>query len=928
MKYLQFFLYFSFITLFSGASLGQNFPNDTLILKELDTQFYIQKASSFLDFTRAQSFNQIQKQKFIKSKKPLFDLQAKMWYQFYISPQIESKELILSAGYSDLTEIFVPFKKTYQKYIVGRHTKKRVKFGVFDKSYVVIPIDSINFNNPFYFNKVAISRTGEINQSSIGSVIISNNASLWKTKKDSLIGYSHTKLLFLVIFSIAMFIFLVNYIVTRDINFLNYSIYLLFTILIFITVIPFLVNFLTKINPLLIDAVVNSSVILTSICYFNFVIVFVEVKQKFPKIYPFVKLVINTSLVLGIFSFFQILIWPYFKYRFILLNSFDIAFLVISVFVFIYLIFKKLTLLDRIVLMGSFLLIVGQLLSFSTGEQLYFLFAVVLEIIAFSSVVSLKNKVTLTHNLKYEASLKEETLRTKNLQELDTLKSNFITNISHEFRTPLTIVLGYVSNLKKKFEESSLENQDLITIEKNSENLLGLVNQMLDLAKLEQGKLSINMQKSNLANYIKMLIKSFEYQAKEKKISLQFSTTLQDAILDFDAEKIRQIVSNLVSNAMKFTEENGKISIVLSEKGLAYQISVIDTGRGIPTKDIPKIFDRFYQIENNHFKISQGTGIGLALTKELVHLLDGSIHVTSSIGEGTQFEITLPLTREAYDKENLLLEKTHVDTPIYTPKSTKKLNEENAPTILVVEDNKDMLRYILSCVQHRFKTITASNGKKGFEKAISKTPDIVISDVMMPVMDGFELTQKLQQEIATNHIPIILLTSRAMREDKMEGIQSGADVYLTKPFQKEELLLRIDTLIKKRRILQERYQLGSMILKKKSNHELLEDKNVLFLNKAITEVHKHLEDASFNAKNLSQALALSESQLYRKLKAITNYSTAIFIRNIRLNRAKELLETTSKSVSEIAYEVGFNDPKWFSKVFKETFDKTPTSFRK
>lgn len=516
----------------------------------------------------------------------------------------------------------------------------------------------------------------------------------------------------------------------------------------------------------------------------------------------------------------------------------------------------------------------------------------------------------------------------KRLQDLDDLKSRFITNITHEFRTPLTVILGYVQNLKPKLKKTAIASDELLTIEKNSENLLGLVNQMLDLAKLEQGRLKVTYYKNDIAAYAKVLLESFESYALEKEINLHFHSSLQDPNLDYDEEKLRQILTNLVSNAIKFTENKGSVTVALTENENNLNIEVQDTGSGIPAEDLPQIFDRFYQVENNSFKVSQGTGIGLALTKELTQLMNGSITVKSILNEGTTFRITLPISRKATYKEITIPKSNVITQHIYVPEKESVSVPEDAPLILVVEDNKDMSRYIVSCLQENYNIEVAYNGKKGLEKALEITPDIVLSDVMMPEMDGFEMTRQLQGLEATNHIPVVLLTSKALQEDKMEGLESGAEAYLNKPFQKAELLLRLEKLIAKRRLLQSKYRVTDLLEPKKALTQKLPDKNRIFLEKAISLIEKELENPEFTPSRLAQELALSDSQLYRKLKAITNTSTALFMRGVRLEKAKGLLLTTDKTISEIAYETGFTDPNWFGKAFKEQFETTPSVFRK
>ncbi|MDO6596397.1 ATP-binding protein [Oceanihabitans sp. 2_MG-2023] len=512
------------------------------------------------------------------------------------------------------------------------------------------------------------------------------------------------------------------------------------------------------------------------------------------------------------------------------------------------------------------------------------------------------------------------------LQELDSLKSRFITNITHEFRTPLTIILGYLDNLKEQFLEKDDVTTSLNTIEQNSNSLLNLVNQMLDLAKLEKGQLNINLIQNDIVAFSSHITNSFLSIAKDKQIKLNFNSNPEKIIMDFDAEKMRQILTNLISNALKFSPEDSELKIHINKlKNSTLQILIMDEGYGIPEEELPLIFDRFFQVENNEHKISQGTGIGLALTKELVELFKGSISVKSTLGTGTTFTITLPITNNVEEK-SIELNNKQLSIGTVVPQLNDIIVNDDSNTVLIIEDNVDMARYIASCLQPDYKVSFAKNGKEGLKLAETTIPDVVVTDVMMPIMDGFELTQKLQANTKTNHIPIIMLTSKAMQEDKLEGITSGVDAYLTKPFQKEELRLRMKMLITKRKQLQKTYSIPTILEQKEEQPKPI-DKNIIFLNKAIESVHKHLDNSNFGAAELAKFMLMSDSQLYRKLKAISNTSTAIFIRKVRLEKAKELLKTSNLTVSEIAYASGFNDPNWFSKAFKEEFHKSPTSFR-
>lgn len=754
-------------------------------------------------------------------------------------------------------------------------------------------------------------------------MVLADNIFIWKNKKDKAIGYTRIEHVFIAAFLIAMFIFFANYLVTKDRNFLNYSLYLLFTSLIFANRLSFAVNFSNIIHPIFMDCITTVSIVMASVSYFYFVITFLDVKENYPKIYPLAKYTVIGSLIVATFIIIQLLFIPYLSFRFLILDIYNIVFLVISVFVFIYLVRQRLSLIHRIIIFGSFLLIIGQLLSLITASAFYFIGAVILEIIAFSSVVSFQNKLSSYNRLVSENALQKEKTERENLQELTQLKSRFITNITHEFRTPLTIIQGYVDNLNEYFNGNEKVTATLNTIKQSSNNLLNLVNQMLDLDALENKKLGINLIQDDVVSFTLKIINRLNNLALEKQINIDFNTNETKILMDFDAEKLRQILSNLIFNAIKFSPENSEIKIALKKcENHTLQIKVSDQGFGIADKDIPFIFDRFYQVESETQKIYQGTGIGLALTKELVELFDATISVESQLNQGSTFTVILPITSNAPLERAIqdidIINSTHQNVPIT---ATHLLN-----TVLIVEDNKAMANFIASCLNLTYNILFATDGKAGLEQAETSIPDIIITDIMMPFVDGFELIQKLQENPKTNHIPIIALTSKSEHEDKLEGISSGADVYLTKPFEKDELILRTQMLIAKRLQLQERYNIEDLIENK--NDSLTQtDKNIVFLNSLMRAVHQHIDDSHFGSKELAAFLAMSDSQLYRKLKAISNTSTAIFIRKVRLEKAKEMLINTDLSVSEIAYATGFNDPNWFSKAFKEEFKLSPSEAR-
>jgi len=521
----------------------------------------------------------------------------------------------------------------------------------------------------------------------------------------------------------------------------------------------------------------------------------------------------------------------------------------------------------------------------------------------------------------------------RRLQELNALKTRLYTNITHEFRTPLTVIMGMVNNIKGHNEEKQL-------IKRNSKNLLRLVNQLLDMSKLDSGLLKVETVHADIIYYLKYLTESFFSMANEKQIQLSFSTELQELFMDFDEEKIQHIIYNLLSNALKFTPEGGTITLHVKDLQLLgkphLQIKISDTGTGIPPEDLPFIFNRFYQVENTKSTahIYSGTGIGLAITKELVELLGGHIVVESRINVGSDFLVFLPITQAAVTSQKVM------DSVFLPSQATTRqdnidatfhwmLDEEDIarPSLLIIEDNQDVIRYIESLLQKSFQIETASNGQEGIDKALASLPDIIISDVMMPQKDGYTVCQELKKDDRSSHIPIILLTAKATTEDRMEGLRGGADAYLVKPFNKEELFIRLEQLINLRKRLQQHYSSKEFLLTPEVNKPI-HSPDEIFLHKLIKTVRNRLDDTELSVDDLCQAANLSNMQVNRKLKALTGKTPSRFIRAMRLQKALELLQTTNLNISEIAYNLGFSDPNYFSRVFSEEFGYPPGSLRK
>lgn len=516
------------------------------------------------------------------------------------------------------------------------------------------------------------------------------------------------------------------------------------------------------------------------------------------------------------------------------------------------------------------------------------------------------------------------------LEELDVLKSHFFTNISHEFRTPLTIISGMIDQVKTK-PELWLEKGSQM-IKQNTLSLLNLVNQILDLRKLESGALKLDLVQGDIIQYLRYITESHQSYAENNDLKLHFLAAQSSLKMDYDLDKILRVISNLLSNAVKYKVEKGDIYFHIDEKTenekRYLQIRIQDTGLGIPDSELKHIFDRFYQVDDSgnyrDTRKSEGTGIGLALTREFVKLMRGDIEVESELGVGTTFSIKLPITNNSIISEAFLpIETPTIESPDIIksnfPLNTADLSTEK-PLLLIVEDNPDVQQFLVACLEEDYQLQIEDNGQKGIDSAIEQVPALIVSDVMMPVKDGFELCETLKKDERTSHIPIILLTAKADMDSKISGLEKGADAYLTKPFEQNELLVRLKKLLELRIKLQEQYR---SLEPKETNHP--ED---IFIQKVRNAIEKNINNEDFGTMQLCRAVALSRAQLHNKIKALTGLSTSIFIRSIRLKKAKYLLETTDLIVSEVAYEVGFKNPAYFSTSYLEEFNISPSKTRK
>jgi len=497
--------------------------------------------------------------------------------------------------------------------------------------------------------------------------------------------------------------------------------------------------------------------------------------------------------------------------------------------------------------------------------------------------------------------------KNQQLRTINEAKSKLFADISHEFRTPLTIIQGLT-------EEVPMDLKRKDTINRSSQDLLRLVDELRDLSMLESSHLSLDYKQADFISYIEYLSESFHSLAEQKNINLTFQANQEELVMDYDEKRIRQIITNLISNAIHFTQENGSVDINITTSEDQCILSIKDNGAGISKSDQTKIFERYYSNHENATGSYTGTGIGLSLVEELVALMKGKIIIKSKLSVGSEFILTLPVHRKAPLSEQLYNKGDHITDAV--PQAHVQYNTTDQ-LILIVEDNADISEYIKNCLSDHYKILIAAHGKSGFEYAATHIPDIIISDLMMPVMDGIELMKALKADHKTNHIPVIMLTAKSAQEDRELALSCGADSYLTKPFSKNELRIRIDNIMQRTKLLQEKYGDGSIVLRKDIPEWLTK------LNELIqSELQEEL-----NVELICKKIFMSRSQLHRKLKAITGQSISAYIKNMRMQKANQLLQGTTQSIIQIAHTIGYRNAGHFATDYKKIFGMSPSEMR-
>lgn len=513
------------------------------------------------------------------------------------------------------------------------------------------------------------------------------------------------------------------------------------------------------------------------------------------------------------------------------------------------------------------------------------------------------------------------------LRALNATQSRFFANLSHEFRTPLTLILGALDELKTT-DTPRTQPVVLRGMQHQAYRLLRLINQLLDLSKLDAGNMTLKAQRRDIVAFIEGIAASFAGLASRQHITLDFRATADPVFLAFDADKLEKVLYNLLSNACKFTPDGGKVQVSVAVTDADVTIHVRDTGPGIPEADLPHIFDRFYQVQGGEATL--GSGIGLALSRELVQLHGGDLTVVSAPGFGTTFVMSIPKMIVATIKEAAPALPAVPEDVVEAFASWSgdgadvPAAPEDAPLVLIVEDNANVRDYLKQCLGRRYRVVEAVNGVEGLVQAQERVPDLIISDIMMPEMDGLTFCRHLKADERLRIIPVIILTAKVTQENKLEGLEAGADDYLFKPFHATELLIRAENLIEIRKRLRQQFSQEVVV---KGTQVVVESADAVFLENVRAVIEANLADTTFSVERLADAVHLSRRQLHRKLSVLTNLSTVGYIRMLRLERAAQLLEQQAGTVSEIAYQVGFQDANYFARLFRQTYDVAPSAYR-
>ena len=859
---------------------------------------------------------------FIEGKEEKVTIGKSYWSRFKLNiPEgIDAKILKFILPLGDKMVLYVPLKDgKYREYVSGLSAPKPKIFKFEHIAFDYVEVSQIDLERPFYLKNMPMMVFG-IN-SAYQDIYVEAHGEipdfLKKEKRDELYAqeeFNYEFILLIGMIMISFVFFLIHYAITGHVYFLFYSLYLFFLIFNYGYRTFYFYNWYSQFHEHIYFYINQNGQLLANLCYMFFVWSFIDIKTNYKKLYPIYKWTVIIFIVFIITYDTIIILNPFFEYHEIMMKTSTYVMALLSFGFVGYMFFTKRLVHTAVIFIGSVMLLIGYVAAITFNNFFILVPLVIVETIFFMSVIAYLD----LRNFK-------KSLETDKLKEIDAFKSKFFTNISHEFRTPITLIKGPLEDQLQSEALSKSDRKNLLTAQRNTNRLENLVEQMLTLAKLESGAMKLQVQPANIPIFFKANAASFNFSCKEKNIDFTIDVTKDEIVDWFDADALERILFNLLGNAIKYTPENGKIEVRGKRHKDNYEIIVSNTGNYLNAEQKENIFKRFYQIENNQSSV----GIGLALTKELTELHHGTITVNGSKNGMVKFIVKIPVARNAYTEGEVISEILRNDDILIPAISSEKIPEfnvslpEDAPIVLIADDNLDIRDYIASIFNNKANILQAANGKIGFESALKNIPDIVISDVMMPEDDGFTFTKNLKENELTSHIPVILLTAKSKITDKLEGMNIGADAYITKPFSSQLLKATVENLLENRRKLQQRFSQEIILMPKDIAVSSADEK---FLERLQEVMDICITKSDFSAEEFSTEMGVSRMQLHRKLKGLTGQSTSEFLRSQRLKLAATLLRTHKVSISEAGYTVGFNDPSYFAKCFKQEFGCSPSDY--
>lgn len=906
------------------ALIGQDKTYGESLLKVIqkDTLYHLDGyLEYFPDKTRTLTFEEVLDKTFYPFSNDSINSESLSWYSFKLQPKIASDSLMIRLYIADEASIYVPMNSGYNRFTRGKLVKQDKKIAyTIEMGLLSIATRNINFSKPFYLSKNPISSWGIADLQLAPSIFFTDDGRTirnvyLKAEDDGLYIF------LLGITFISSILFLVNFWVTGDKSFLIYSLYLFFVTIYYGNRLPAFMDLYNDFAPRAFFYINQTTHIANIGLYTLFVMYFLNFKENFKSAYAFTRNLLWGVVAFGFIYTLFMFIYPYFPYRILSMEIFRIAFTVLSFCLFIYLMFQKPDLVAKVILIGSLLLIIGNAVAVFIGDFTFFLKMSVVEIVIFSGIVSYKNQMTEKARLNNKYALEIEKKEKKALLEIDNAKSTFFENISHEFRTPLTLIKSPIENaLNRKAKPTE---KVLKMIARNTNRLDGLIDDLLSLSKLQSGKMELKKTVQSPLLQLRQICAQFQSYAEDKKIDYKVYVEKKNSAASYDKGILEKIVTNLVSNALKYTPSNGKVNIKGNILAGKLYVEVKDNGIGLSKEDQNRIFERFYRGAESGEYI-QGSGIGLSLVKELVNLHGGDIQVSSELGNGSTFTLLLNLEDISDTEPDLKSKSTKLDSGQQNAEPVQfSIPTTNKPLLLLVEDNDDLRFYLGGELKGYFEIVMAKDGEEGWKKALEITPEMIVSDWMMPKMDGIELCKRVKQDTATSHIPFIMLTAKSEIEAKIQGYDTGADAYVGKPFDLEVLMAQAKNMIRQRRKWVDKYKDSEGFI---PSIPMVNTKEQEFWDSLSTFLRENLNDADLSSEKIAASLGMSRMQLHRKLKALTNFSTTEFVRKQRLKQAIQILKESDISVNEVAYTVGFNTPSYFIKCFKETYKKTPLEY--